>query len=183
MRQCAEFECTYVGTMYTTAAGQTSQQFGPVYGAGGGASCLCLYNAYNRVTLTSASADTTANYIYNSSSWRLMDASANNSVSVVDGLGQMQISAQLSDVLNNGTPSPGRTAAIGILFGSISAGTPTLVAQANSSTKGTYTTTANHPPIPGFWAAFAVESAITGSNGNASFGGPSYQQIAVQVED
>src|SRR6185437_11258240 len=108
-RTCPPQSCTYLGTFYTTVAGQTVQQFGPVSGTGGGGPCLCLYNAYNRVPLTSRSLDSVG-YTYSSGTWRLMHASSGNRVTVVDGLGQMQPFAQLTDLLS----ASGLTAEMGI---------------------------------------------------------------------
>jgi hypothetical protein len=172
--------------MYTTAAGQTSQQFGPVSGSGGGAPCLCLYNAYNHVGLASMSVDTNAAYTYNTATWRYMDNSSNNGIMVIDGLAQMQISAQLVDALSNGgTGASARVAAIGINFlppgAGIAAPIPTV--KANSTTQGTYGTTVSNVPIIGVWTARAVESAISGTSGNATFGGNGFQEISVQVQD
>jgi hypothetical protein len=185
-RDCLVSECTYLGTFYTTADGQTAQQFGPVSGSGGGAPCLCLYNAYNHVALTSMSVDTHAAYIYNTSTWRYMDASAANGVTVVDGLAQMQISAQLVDALSNGASSGTfRMAAIGINAlppgAGISAPTPTV--RASSTTQGSYGSTVTFVPIIGLWTVHAVESAVGGTTGNATFGGNALQEISVQVED
>jgi hypothetical protein len=180
-RQCAEFECTYLGTMYMTGAGTTSQQFGPISGTGGGAPCLCLYNAYNRVTLTSKSTDSGGSYTYATNAWRFMRNNANNRVSAVDGLGQMQISAQLTDSLTQ----TGRNPAIGIDFDPPSSGTPpapTPIVQSSSPSQGSFSANGTSPPAIGLRVSQAVENA-TGAGTNATFGGNGYQLLSVQVDD
>ena len=182
-RTCAAFECTYLGTMSTTAtAGQTAQQFGPNSGSGGSGNCLCLYNAYNHVVLTSESLDSENAYDYNSNTWRAMGVVTpnKNNITVVDGLGQMQVSAQLHDAVNKKTSS-GSPGAIGINFNTTS-GAPTQFAQTATTTLGTYGAILTRPPVKGLWYVQAMESATT--NGvNATFGGSSLQEISIHVED
>jgi hypothetical protein len=181
-RDCPQFQCTYLGTMFATSNGQTSQQFGPNSVAYGAGNCLCLYNAYNQVEVTSQSLDSNAAYTY-SGSWRATDPPSppapinSNRVSVVDGLGQMAISAKLSDALTD----TGQIPSIGINLNSTSA-TPGLIASSASTSQGTYETTLVHPPVQGHWYVQAMEST-SGSGTNATFGGPSFQQISVQVKD
>jgi hypothetical protein len=181
-RDCLPQSCTYLGSFYATANAETEQQFGPVSGSGGGAPCLCLYNAYNHVTVTSASADSSAAYSYTGSAWRLMNGSANNSVIVIDGLQQMQISAQLNDVLQTGTG--GRAALMRIDFSPslVSPPTPSLIVQSASTARGSYSTSVTTPPFPGLWTAQAVETAGVGTGG-ANFGGGGFQRLSVQVSD
>jgi hypothetical protein len=177
--KCPAFQCTYVGTMNMTGDGQTTRQFAPLAGSGGSAPCLCLYNAYNRVTLASRSLDSHAAYTYNSSTWRNMEGSANNRISVVDGLAQMQISAQLLDALS----SAGRSAQIGLELNAASPiPTPSIIVQSNVTNQGSYTASFAAPPISGYWYIQAVEAA-PGAGASAGFGGSGYQQINVQVQD
>ena len=181
-QQCAAYECTYLGSIYTTTmGGQVSQQFSPPAANGGSNPCLCLYNAYNRVVLTSRSLDNTG-YTYNSTAWRFMHGNSNNRVTVVDGLDQMQILAQLTDGLANGA-SPGRTAQMGVDFNvSSSVPAPVPTVQANAAATGTYGTGAPHTPYLGLWYAQAVEAAPSSGNA-ANFGGSNLQQLSVQVAD
>lgn len=183
---CQPYECTYLGSADMTANGQTKQQFGPVSGSGGGGNCLCLYNAYNRVTLTSTSQDSAGQYSYTSTTWRRQNNSASNSVTGIDGLGEMQISSQLTDAMSNGIGAgTGFAIAIGIDFmfpgGTVVA--PIPIVQANSTSKGTYSTTVSSAPVKGIWIAQAVEAAISGSAGTPNFGGNGYQQLSVRVQD
>lgn len=183
---CLPAECTYLGSVYMTANGQTAQQFGPASGPGGGAPCLCLYNAYNRVKLSSRSLDTNGSYTYNTATWRYMDASASNGVTVLDGLGQSPVSVVLTDALSNGSASgTPRIAGMGIDFlppgGTIVA--PTLTAKGSSTTQGTYNVGEAVPPLFGVWTAHAIEKALGGATGNATFGGSGFQEVNVQVDD
>jgi hypothetical protein len=181
-RDCPQYQCTYLGTFYTTAAGSTSQQFGPNAVVGGTANCLCLYNAYNQVDVASQVIDTNPAYTY-SGGWRAMDTGAPpppaypNRLTVVDGLGQMAISAKLGDALAD----TGQIPAIGISLNSVSA-TPTVIASSSSSSQGTFDAILVHPPVQGVWFVQAMQST-SGAGANATFGGPGFQQISVQVKD
>lgn len=178
-RNCRIYECTYLGTMYMTADGQTAQQFGPVSAPGGGGPCLCLYNAYNRVNVTSQSLDTQAAYPYGTSAWRQMGNIANplkNYITVVDGLGQMQIFGKLGDAIYK--TSGAATGQIGIDFNATS-GTPSQIAQ-GSSTPATYESVLSHVPSMGLWTVNAMENAF---GGTPMFGGTGLQALSIQVED
>ena len=101
---------TYVGTIYTTAAGETSMQFKPTPAAGGTGNVLGLYNAYNRVRVISRSMDSTANWNYSATSWRATDGSGtdsgnNNRISFLDGLQQSFVDARNQLVINTSSSS------------------------------------------------------------------------------
>jgi hypothetical protein len=186
MMDCQPLTCTYLGSFYVgLTAGQVSQQFGPVSGSGGGAPCLCLYNAYNRVTLTSKSLDTAGSYSYAGSGsstflWRNMNGSANNSITVVDGLQQMQILAQLIDAMS--VTAMTKTAGIGLDLNS--SGTPPQpnpMAQTKSTASASYSPSLTNPLVLGRWVIQAAEGAA--GTGSANFGGASLQQLSVQVAD
>jgi hypothetical protein len=187
---CPIYACTYLGTIYTTANGQTSQQFAPASAGGGSNPCLCLYNAYNRVALTSRSNDTVGYTYNNSSGWRSMNNSASNRVTAVDGLAQMQIVAQLTDALGNATLNA-RTAEMGIEFNvsGTSLAAPLQSVVAALPTSGSYGATAPSTPYLGLWYAQAVESAPGTGAAAANFNGgigastPNFQQLSVQVAD
>ncbi|HEX3652947.1 MAG TPA: hypothetical protein VHU18_09010 [Rhizomicrobium sp.] len=185
--QCQPYECTYLGSIYVTGTNQVSQQFGPVSGAGGGAPCLCLYNAYNHVLLTSRSADTSSTYTFAGGTggflWQRMDASApggsKNFVNVVDGLGQMQVVSQVTQSMQN----TGKTATIGIdVNPATTPAAPTPIVQTNSASQSSYNAALGATPVLGLWTAQAVEGA-KGSTGTASFGGSGLQLLSVQVTD
>jgi hypothetical protein len=115
---------TYVGTMFASADGQAKMQFRPSAASGGSNNGLCLYNAYNRVPVTSESRDSTSTWTYATSSWRAANNSTANRISFIDGLQQSFITAaclcqvsesggqqaQISATLD-GTTGPGNTVA------------------------------------------------------------------------
>jgi hypothetical protein len=181
-RNCPAFQCTYLGTIYMTANGQTTQQFKPATTVGGSLNCVCLYNAYNHVSVTSESQDLEMPYTYSTAQWRPMGntGSARNSITVVDGLGQMYVSAQLNDSVNKSTGTGGGPGAIGIDLNSTTTA-PSLVVQVNTNTAAGYQTILTNPPVKGLWYVQAMEKAATGLS--ATFGGATLQEISVQVED
>lgn len=83
---------TYLGTFRATANGQTGMSF-TASGAGGGANVLGVFNAYNRIPLVARSLDTTVSWTYSSSTWRAANGNSNNSISYMDGLGEVPIQA------------------------------------------------------------------------------------------
>jgi hypothetical protein len=180
-RSCAAFACTYLGTIYMTANGQTTQQFKPAAASGGSLNCVCLYNAYNRVTITSESFDSEGQYTYPTNTWRPMGNTmgARNTITVVDGLGQMYVSAQLNDLMFK-TPSTGGTGAIGIDLNSTTLA-PALVAQVATTTQASYQTMLTNPPVKGLWYVQAMEKAVSGLS--VTFGGATFQELSVQVQD
>lgn len=91
---------TYLGSVYMTADGETSMQFQPAAASGGSASVLGLYNAYNRVPVSSQSVDSTNSWTYAGDAWRASDNSTSNRVSFLDGLQQSPIAANFLQASN-----------------------------------------------------------------------------------
>lgn len=79
---------TYVGSSFMTANGTTGMQFAPTRASGGSNNILGVYNAYNRVEMTSREGDSTATWTYATATWRAANGNANNSIRFVDGLAQ-----------------------------------------------------------------------------------------------
>ena len=79
-------QATYLGSLLTTAPGQTTMQFQPASVSGGTNNVLGLWNAYNQVAITTVERDA-ATWNYTTQAWRPLDGSTANRVSWVDGLG------------------------------------------------------------------------------------------------
>lgn len=167
---------TYLGTLYTTAAGTTTVKVKQA--AGGGNSIIGIWNAYNRVMLTASENDLpSGNITVTSATFAYLDSSANNRVSWVDGLQQSILFAGVSFFATNsggseirvceiidwqsGRTGPGNCAGGDSTFGEIYYGVDThqpylgfhfmqLVQQnANGSGTGTIPSTTN--PGGGIW--------------------------------
>jgi hypothetical protein len=104
--------CLYLGSIYMTANGETSMVFNPSAAAGGSANVLGLYNAYNRVTLTSTSSDSTSSWTYSTGTWRPENNSTSNSVTFLDGL--QQSSVRSTYTIDSTVSSVGVFAGIGV---------------------------------------------------------------------
>ncbi len=89
-------QATYVGTVAIKTAGQLDMQFRPTPAANGNNTWLGVWNAYNRVTVRSMSADSTASWTYNSATIRASHGSNANRINWVDGLQQSRIAAQFN---------------------------------------------------------------------------------------
>jgi hypothetical protein len=124
--------------------------------------------------------DSQGAYTYNSATWRVMGNPANplkNYITVVDGLGQMPVSAKLSDaILVSAITNAG---AFGINFNTTS-GQPGQIARASPTATSSYTAGLVHAPQKGLWTAQAMEAAPAGT---ATLGGSGLQQLSVQVAD
>lgn len=79
-------QATYLGTLYTTAAGQTGVALRPTGAAGGANNVVGLSNGYNRVPYAALNRDTTASWSIASTTWRRANNNANNKITFVDGL-------------------------------------------------------------------------------------------------
>lgn len=96
---------TYLGTLTTTAAGQTGMNFIPSAASGGVAPVLGLWNAYWRQPVSCVSRDSKASWTTTSTSFQALDG-GNNSCSWVDGLAQSAVSGALNILANSdGTAS------------------------------------------------------------------------------
>lgn len=98
---------TYLGSLLATANGQTSAEFNLAPAAGGSNPTLGLYNAFNRVQVSSVSVNSNSSHSNSSTTWVPMDnAGANTKVRVtyLDGLAQSPVfgsAAQASVVTNS----------------------------------------------------------------------------------
>jgi len=134
-------QATYLGTFFSTAAGQTGVQFGSAT-AGGGAALIYLWNNYNRVKLTTIVVDSTANWtIASDTVIRALNPGAtgsglNNRVSWVSGLAEDGIDAALQVVVQPGA-SQFASSILGIqLDGTSAFDRRNLVEQANVAGAG-----------------------------------------------
>ena len=80
-------QATYLGTIFTTAAGQTSYTFGGI-GALGTAGLFGVWNAYNRVNVSTMVGDTASTWTYALAAVRAANASPTMRVSYVRGLAE-----------------------------------------------------------------------------------------------
>lgn len=125
----SSLRATYVGTMRTTADGQTGMSFKPAAAAGGGNNVLGLWNAYNRVRVTAMSRDSTSSWTYATATWRSANNNTANRISWVDGLQVSTVQA----CYQVGNDNAGAVAAlVGVNIDSTSA-TPSVAAQGTTS--------------------------------------------------
>lgn len=174
-------QATYVGTFYTTAAGQTGMAFNPAAASGGSNPILGVFNAYNRVRITAASRDSASSWTYTSTTWRASNNSNSDRVSWIDGLGECYADAFLSQIVQQSSSS--NQSFIGIDFDSTTA-TPTIVASSSSTTFASYVTVRKAGAAGiGFRFASGVEKVTAGTG---TFYGlvnsEQQQQLSVSLE-
>ena len=84
-------QATYLGTITTTAAGQTGMLMHPGGISGGNNNTLGVWNAYNRVMVHAFNQDTEGTQTRTTNVWSAF-GNNNNRINWVDGLGQSQVS-------------------------------------------------------------------------------------------
>lgn len=110
----AASQCTYVGSIYCTANGQTTMQLNPSSTSGGPAAVMGVYNYYNRVKTTCHASDSTASWLYSTNTWRSANGSNNNRISWLDGRGTAFVEVTYSVTTNGTATAAGALCGIGI---------------------------------------------------------------------
>lgn len=154
---CAANQCTYVGSFITNGStGQIDFKFGSA-ASGGGAACLCVYNAYNQVAQTAAVRDSVTTYTYTTASYRQANASTGNQVNFLVGLAGNAVTIVNSAQTFNS--SGGVVASVGIGIDSTTANSAQIqmAAQAPASTSAVTTATYAGNPAIGFHYAARLE--------------------------
>lgn len=174
-------EGTYLGTFYTTAAGQTQWNAKPNAAAGGTANIMGIWNAYNRVHVDSISRDSTTSWINNSTSWNEADLSAANRVSWVDGLGQTSVKASYSVLA--AASANGDGAVIGVNMNSTTAA-PHITSQVQFAVSSGANTMLvrdeSFAPQIGFNYIQAMDATV--GSGTSTFFSNMYQSLILQTE-
>jgi hypothetical protein len=88
----AAFRGTYVGTVRSDGSSQINFTFGAA-ASGGTAGVLGVWNAFNRVSVSTTVVDSGASYTYTSSTIRQARASASNQISMICGISEDGASA------------------------------------------------------------------------------------------
>lgn len=87
----------YLGTIYTSATGQTQIKFGSL-ASGGGEAWIGLWNMYNRVRWSAKVQDTTNTVAYATAAWRSALNSNTNRITVVVGLDEDPVEVSYSAI-------------------------------------------------------------------------------------
>jgi hypothetical protein len=96
---------TYLGTIWTSAAGQVNWVLGSG-ASGGGAAVLGIWNMYNRVNVSTTSQDTGAGYTYSSATVRQARGSAGMQTTFVAGIAEdAWIASALDELSTSGAAS------------------------------------------------------------------------------
>lgn len=165
-------QATYLGTLYATANGQTGISLHPSGASGGTANIVGLWNAYNRVRVTSSTIDSNSPWTYGTATWRPADNSTANRVSWVDGLAATPIQARYDVNFVSGFPK------VGVVVNSTTS-TPTVLSTGNGSGSGNLSAAQGFYPIQGFNYAQAMEGAFVGST---TFGTNTTTILSIELE-
>jgi len=160
----AQYQGTYLGTFYTTAAGQTSVTLTPTPASGGTGNIIGLYNAYNRVRCCAMEREAATNWTYNSATWRPSNNSTSNRITFLDGLQQTFVSAMFDCMIT--APSSGNSA-IGIGLNSTTAFTG-AIGDTDLSNNTSIHASLEAYPVLGLNYVQALEAVLNGSTGTFS---------------
>lgn len=168
---------TWLGTFLSSAASLAEWRLGAV-SAGGTQIQLCLWNAYNRLSIAAANGDSTVSWTYGTAAWRSANGSANNSAKMIIGSAADSIDVTYVSSVGSGTPAPA------LAFVGIGIDTPTANAAvvAGGTTPNTGTDTVSSwaqaryigQLAAGSHVLYAIENAPQGVTA-AWFGGGSGQ--------
>lgn len=170
---------TYLGTIYTTANGQTGMTFKPSAASGGSNNILGVYNAYNRILVNSLERDSTASWTYGTATWRAANNSNSNRISFVDGLQQSHINAIYQCGITSGTPGV-VFAATGSVLDSTSAAVIMQAFTGEALGGSLFSSTENFYPQLGFHYIQAMEFS-TGETSTFTGGGTN-QALQINLE-
>lgn len=156
---------TYLGTFYTTAAGQTGMACAPGVATGGTNNILGLWNAYNRITVSASCIEQTSSWTYSTptNTFRPANNSTSNRISWVDGLAQSAITATYNGLASN---SGNNQQSTGVGINNTSTAIYQTITQGTAVTP--FACNVTNYPLLGFNFAEALESV---SGGTATFYG------------
>ncbi len=107
----------WVGTIQTSASGangQLNMMFFPAAAAGGSANRLDVWNAYNRVEVSSVVRDSTNTYTYATAAWQAANASTSNRITVVCGMNEDAVNVMVSSAAANSASDAARFWCVGV---------------------------------------------------------------------
>lgn len=154
-------QATLLGTMRATANGQTGVMMNPAAASGGSAAIVGVANVYNTVPINVKSRDSATSYTYATNTWRAMNNNANNSISYIDPLGEIGVSATVKAAAGSATATS--FIELGINLNSTSATPATFAYTISGSTTlaNNYKTGTNvecFPPTLGYNTLTAMEN-------------------------
>lgn len=167
----------YLGTIQTSATGtngQLNMMFAPTPAAGGTANRLDVWNAHNRVSVSSVVRDSTDTWTYATTTWRASNGNNNNRVSFVVGLAEESVSARA--MLMGTTGSSGSKIHAGIGYDSTSVDSSLSGPQTFASSSGNAHSNAIYSGLPGIGSHYlqwleignGTTSTLYGDNGDPS---------------
>lgn len=159
-------QATLLGTVYTTAAGQTGVQFTPAAASGGSNAVVGLSNAYNLVPFTTVSRDSTNSWTYNSTTQRPANNSTSNRVTWVDSLGNSSHLGTYQAVVGTGADP----ATLGVDCDSTSASPSSVAFVKGGGDLQTASARATCVPLVGMHYAQAMEALQTGTTTSTYYG-------------
>jgi hypothetical protein len=162
-----------------TANGETTVNLQPSPSAGGTDNFVGLWNAYNRVPVSSLESDSNTAWTDASTSWQTLDSGGAgsgeyNRVTYLDGLGQSSVEGSVTTIAYNATAGNG--AFIGVNQDSIT-NTPAVRAGAESAAAGTgvgaisFASMENFSPDMGLHYLQAMQWSPNGTTATFAFNG------------
>jgi hypothetical protein len=171
----------YLGSFYTTGNGETGVNLKPSAAAGGTDNVIGIWNAYNRVPISSLVSDNNTSWTDSSTSWQTLDhpgagSGTYNRVTYLDGLGESDVEGRVTTIAYNATLGNGSF--IGIAQDSTT-NSPIVFASNQSAAAGSavgaasFAATENFPPNMGLHYLQAMEWSPNGTASTFAFNGSS----------
>jgi hypothetical protein len=152
---------TYVGTTRSNASSQLDWIYGTV-GAASQLGFFYVWNAYNRIPITSSVGDSTSSWTYNSSTWREVRASGANQIGVVAGLSEDALNARYC---GDFSATSGAFGAIGIGINSSSIASSATSSGAPAGSPIPFIVEWGGVPAIGVTTVFMLEATSGGTGG------------------
>lgn len=172
----AVYTATYLGSVYITVNGETTVNFKPAAAPGGTNNVIGIWNAYNRVRMSSLCSDSNTDWTYSTAAFEPLDGANGNTknrVTYLDGLGQSFVEGRVTTVAYNAVQGDG--ALIGVARDSTNGAG--VIASTQSTTAGTavgahsFAAVENFPPALGLHYLQATQDANNGTTVTFAFNG------------
>lgn len=171
-------KATYVGSFYTTAAGQTGMAFQPTAAGGGTNNILGLWNAYNRIQIKAMSRDSTGSWSYGTATWRPTNNNVANRVSCIDGLAQSFVTTRATVL---GQPSGINYGGIGVTQDHTDT-PPVLTSNFGATANLQWPDSAHVDYFPALGLHYYQGMEVQAGSGNVTFYGAGYQSVQINMD-
>jgi hypothetical protein len=167
----------YVGTVRSNGSSQIDWIFGAI-GVGGTAGSFGVWNAYNRLAVSTMVRDSTNSWTYSTAAWRAANNSLTMRVSMIRGLNETPVQAQYMSLMSASSGGNNQVIGIGVDSTTAFSGITGFVNQTNAASG-----IAAYADLPGLgWHYLsAIEYCASGTGTHNGDAGVPYAQFGLIV--